>query len=941
MPDPRSDDHQDLEIAIIGLSCRFPGSPSVDAFWRLLRDGGDAISSFSERQLAAAGVASEVFRDPRYVPARGILTGIDLFDAPFFGISPREAERTDPQHRVFLECAWETLESAGYDPRRYAGLIGIFASAGLSSYALSQLAANPDDLEVQIGNDRAHLPGRVAYKLDLRGPSLDVQTGCSSSLVAVHLACQSLQYGECDLALAGGVWIVAPETSGYLCTTRGLLAPDGRCRAFDARAQGSVPGNGAGLVALKRCSEALADGDRVLAVIKGSAINNDGSSKVGYSAPGFAGQTAVVREALAVAGVAPESLGYVEAHGSGTALGDAVEIAALARAFGAESRICESPRGGGGEAGPAPAKEPAAAGLEGRCAIGSVKTNIGHAGVAAGIAGLIKTVLAVAHRELPPSLHFTAPNPRIDLAGSPFYVNTELRPWPPSPTPRRAGIHSFGIGGTNAHVIVEQPPAAGWEPGRSRPHQLLVLSARTPAALEAATERLASRLRRGAIDLADAAYTLAVGRGVFAHRRALVAADAAGAAAALEARDPERLVTGRRDLEDPSVLFVFPDQGSRHAGMPRALYDSEPTFRRQIDLCSELLVPHLGHDLRRLFDPPPGAGRAASEVLGRAASSQPALFAVEYALARLWMEWGVRPRAMIGHGVGEVVAACLAGVLRLRDALALAAVRGWLAEEPQTESSREDFLRQVARCPLSPPAIPCLCHLTGTWMTAAQAADPAYWARQLDPGVRPTGGAGAALEGAGGILLEVGPGRTLKRLAGDSAAEIPPERRLSSLPDPRQGQPATASMLAALGRIWLAGWPVDWSGYWRHERRRRVELPTYPFERSRYWLEPRRWAAGEPVDVTPAGDRQRVIAGIWQELLGIEAIGAEDDFFRLGGDSLAALRVLSRLERDFAVEVSLDRFFASPTVAGLAAAVDAAAADREPAGVEELEEGEL
>ncbi|MCP4660383.1 MAG: type I polyketide synthase, partial [bacterium] len=515
-------------IAIIGLAGRFPGSPDLEAFWRNLRDGVEGISFFSTAELTASGIAPELAADPAYVPARGIVDDVDLFDAEFFDFSPREAEITDPQHRLILECAWEALENAGYDPARSAGLIGTFAGIGVNRYAQAQLFSasfnfSVHDLELHLANDKDHLATRVAYKLDLRGPALTVQTACSSSLVAVHLACQSLLCGECDMALAGGVWIAVPQRCGYLWAPESIMSPDGRCRAFDAGACGTVSGNGLGIVVLKRLGEALADGDRVRAVVKGSAINNDGAARVGYTAPGLGGQAAVIREAQAVAGVDPATITYVEAHGTGTALGDPIEVAALARAFGPSAKRAS-------------------------CAIGSVKTNVGHLGVAAGVTGLIKTVLAIEHGEIPPSLHFHEPNPEIDFAATPFFVNTQLRPWPRGDTPRRAGVSSFGMGGTNAHVVIEEAPAVPAPVSSARPEHLLVLSARTATALAASTVRLRDHLAAHPDpELADAAFTLQVGRQAFEHRRAVVCRDVDDAIDVLGGGQPERLLTRRAD----------------------------------------------------------------------------------------------------------------------------------------------------------------------------------------------------------------------------------------------------------------------------------------------------------------------------------------------------------------------------------------------------------
>ncbi|HEY0171708.1 MAG TPA: amino acid adenylation domain-containing protein, partial [Pyrinomonadaceae bacterium] len=648
------------DIAVVGMAGRFPRAGNVDEFWQRVAHGDECISFFSDEELAAAGVAPSVLADPDYVKAGGVLEGAEMFDAAFFGYHPREAELMDPQHRVFLECAWHALEDAGYDAERYGGRVGVFGGAGLNTYLyeIGPTLSNSSALRYQafIGNDKDFVTTRVSYKLNLRGPSVSVQTACSTSLVAVHLACQSLLNGECEMALAGGVAVRAPLRQGYFYEEGGILSPDAHCRAFDKDARGTVFGSGVGVVVLKPLDRALADGDNVYAVIKGSAINNDGSLKLGYTAPSVDGQAEVISEALALSNVEPETVTYVEAHGTGTPLGDPIEVAALHEAFRRRSSGKQF------------------------CAIGSVKTNIGHLDTAAGVAGLIKTVCALRHRTLPPSINFAEPNPQIDFADGPFYVNTSLAEWRAGGTPRRAGVSSFGIGGTNAHVILEEAPPA--EPsGPPRARRLLTLSAKTGAALEKVTENLAGRLRGDLeINLDDVAYTTQVGRRAFAHRRVVVCADREDAISALESSEPGRVLNGFKEGSPPSIAFLFPGQGTQHINMARELYESEPAFASEVDACVELLKPHLGADLRGLLFPPEGRAEEAARELEQTALAQPALFVTEYALARLWMSWGVKPAAMLGHSIGEYVAACLAGVFSLEDALRLVAARGRLMQ---------------------------------------------------------------------------------------------------------------------------------------------------------------------------------------------------------------------------------------------------------------------
>ncbi|HEV7516876.1 MAG TPA: type I polyketide synthase, partial [Thermoanaerobaculia bacterium] len=602
-PEPTTSEQNGSEIAIVGMACRFPGAPSVRQFWRNLVDGVESLSLVSDDDLRRAGVDPAVYRRPDYVRAASVIDGVELWDAAFFGYTRLEAELMDPQHRLFLECAWQSLEDAGYDSATYpaaAGTIGVFTGAKTNTYLFNLFANRErfrtlDTLQIALGGDLACMATRVSYKLDLRGPSYALHTACSTSLVAVHLACQSLLIDECRMAIAGGAAINVPHRKGYVYQPGGILSPDGSCRTFDAKAAGSNFGNGVGAVVLKRLEDALADGDHVYAVIKGSAANNDGAAKASYTAPGVAGQTSVILEAMAVAGVPADSISYVEAHGTATALGDSIEMLALTNAYRASTA------------------------RTGFCGIGSVKTNVGHLETAAGVAGLIKTALALQHRTLPPSLHFEQPNPKIDFAASPFHVVDRLSDWPAEAgEPRRAGLSSFGIGSTNVHMILEEAPAP--EPAASsasRPWQLLLLSARTETALAAATANLAEHLRETPepfADFADMAYTLKVGRRPFAWRRALVCRDGAEAVAALDPIDPERVLTHHEEAAGRGVVFLFPGLGDHYVGMGLGLYRTEPAFTDAIDRCADLLTPHLGLDLRDVLYPDlPGGGQPEGE----------------------------------------------------------------------------------------------------------------------------------------------------------------------------------------------------------------------------------------------------------------------------------------------------------------------------------------
>ncbi|MEQ8973601.1 MAG: SDR family oxidoreductase [Coleofasciculus sp. C1-SOL-03] len=874
-----------LEIAIVGMSGRFPGAKDIDAFWQNLREGVESVSFFSEDQLLASGVDPTLLNNPNYIKAKSILSDIELFDAQFFGFSPKEAELMDPQHRLFLEHAWDAIEKIGCNPETYEGSIGVYAGVENNTYWLNNIGhniGNFPDIQTLFGNGADYLSTRVSYKLNLKGPSVTVQTACSTSLVAVHLACQSLLNGECDISLAGGVSLTIPEKAGYSYEAGGIASADGHCRAFDAQAQGTVFGEGIGIVVLKRLADAIADGDCIHAIIKGSAINNDGSLKAGYTAPSPDGQSAVISEAQAVAGIEPETVTYIEAHGTGTALGDPIEITALTQVFRKSTDKKEF------------------------CAIGSVKTNFGHLGVAAGVAGLIKTVLSLKHQLIPPSLHFQQPNPQIDFANSPFYVNTQLSEWQNGKTPRRAGVSSFGIGGTNAHVILEEAPVVAAS-SSSRSRQLLLLSAKTHSALETATTNLANHLKQHPqLNLADVAYTLQVGRRGFNHRRMVIVEDIEDALQALES-DPQRVFTSVTEGRDRSVVFMFSGQGAQYANMARELYQSEAIFREVCDRCCELLQPQIGLDLRQLLYPKEEDAQKAAQQLQQTAITQPALFAIEYALAKLWMSWGVHPVAMIGHSIGEYVAACLAGVFSLEDALALVTARGQLMQQlpsgsmlavplpekevqlllgetlslaaingssscvvsgtteavealqnqlassgvdcrrlhtshafhsPMMEPILEPFQERVTQVTLKPPQIPYVSNVTGTWITVQEATAPSYWTAHLRQTVRLAEGLQELLKKSAHVLLEVGPGRTLSKLAKQHPEKKPEQVVLTSVRHPQEKQSDVEFLLKALGQLWLAGVQVDWSGFYAREKRDRIPLPTYPFERQRYWIEP-------------------------------------------------------------------------------------------------------
>jgi acyl transferase domain-containing protein/nucleoside-diphosphate-sugar epimerase len=972
-----ADDLNDDAIAIIALAGRFPGAPTVEAFWENLSQGVESIRVFAAEELAGAGVPEEEFRSPDYVPAKAVLDDIAGFDAGYFGVSPREAALIDPQQRLFLEICVELLERAALGPGRGRERVSVYAGVSKNTYLFFNLLSHPElrrspgALQTLGANDKDYLATRVSHKLGLRGPSITVQTACSSSLTAVHIACQSLLSGESDYAVAGGVALDVPHLAGYTYEPGGIFSPDGHCRAFDADARGTVFGQGAGAVLLRRLPDALAAGDRIHAVIRGSAVNNDGDAKAGFTAPSVEGQAAVVVEALANAGVDAETISYVEAHGTGTALGDPIEVEALTRAY----RLWTD--------------------RTGFCRIGSVKTNIGHLNAASGIAGLIKTVLALRHELIPASLHYRRPNSRIPFAETPFAVAAEPVPWPENgQTPRRAGVSSFGIGGTNVHVVLESAP----EPQRApagRPWQLVPLSARSPAALGRLAADLGAALAAGGeLDLADVGYTHQTGRRRFAHRAAVTARDTAHAAELLAAP-----VTRPAGPMRATVVLLFPGQGVQYPGLARGLYAQEPVFRQEMDECAEILRDLGGADPLGFLEP-----SADPVALLRTEAAQPVLFTVEHALARLWESWGVRPEAVAGHSLGEITAVCAAGVLDRDDALRLVAERARLmgeapagamlaaacdagrlpsplpdgvalaavnspvqtvlsGPEAPIELVRETLAEQEIRCRRLPgnnafhsplmaeaaerltafaaglrlraPRLPVISNVTGRWMRDEEATDPRYWGRQLLSSVRFMAGAGELLA-AERVFLETGPGQTLSRLIRQHPSwSAEAHRAVACLPGrPDSGTADRQAMLEAAGALWECGTEPEWSRLLGGPRRP-VVLPTYPFERTRHWIDPLPLGPGDPVATLPqpsaavstaddlrpadADDLQERVITVFETLLGVDGVRADDDFFDLGGHSLLGVELVTRLRDATGVRLPLTAIFDRPHPAGIVA----------------------
>lgn len=881
-----SNEHQVTEtelepIAIVGMACRFPKANNPDEFWDMLRQGKEAISFFTDEELLAAGIDPVELHQPNYVKASAMVEGIEDFDPHLFTYSPKEAELIDPQQRILLECAWQVLEQAALNPDNYPGDIASFVGVGMNTYLLKNVLAHfhqhggGDFYQMMMGGDKDFAATRLAYKLNLKGPAVAVNTACSTSLVAVHYACQSLWDYQCDAALAGGASFSVPQKSGYLYQEGGIRSPDGHCRAFDVEAKGTVPSSGAGVVLLKRLEDALADNDTIYGLIKGSAVNNDGSDKIGFTAPSVNGQAAVIAEAMAVANVLPESIDYIEAHGTATPLGDPIEVAALKLAF-ADDRLKQ------------------------HCALASVKSNFGHMDAAAGIAGLIKATLALYHREIPASLHFKQTNSDIDFAGSPFYVNATLQSWTNKDTPRRAGVSSFGIGGTNAHVVLEQAPDRPVQKTATATPVLLPLCAKTPKALQALSADLARYLADNpALNLADAAYSLAVGRRQLDVRRTVLATDLSQAIKALNNTDETAFTTVK---QGPAIVFMFPGQGSQKVGMGQGLYHSEPVFRRCVDQCFERLQALAGIDLKPILFPLPGQEAKAEQQLNSTEFTQPALFVIDYALAQLLMSWQIKPDAMIGHSLGEYVAACVAGVLDLDSALRLVAQRAklmqaapsgamlavmaseeqcrqWLNAElslaainaqqqcvfsgshraieqlqqmldtqqigykllavshafhsPLMQSAADAFAQTLKSITFKPNTIPYLSNLNGHWIEPAD-LNADYWQQHLLKPVKFAQGINTlAAEFEHIVVLEVGFGQSLQGLV--KAALGANQKVVPTLLETHQAEQNT--LLHAVGELWREGVKVDWNGFYRNSHSQRIPLPSYPFQRQRCWLD--------------------------------------------------------------------------------------------------------
>lgn len=886
-----------LEIAVIGMAGRFPGAQDVDSFWQNICHGVESVIEYSEQELRARGIPQTLLDDPDYVKTNVPFENMDQFDASLFTYTPRDAELLDPQHRLFLECAWHALEHAGYiDVKSDDIPVGIYAGCGASVYLIKHLLSQTplserttvaDILSLMSANGSDSLVTRVAYKLNLKGPAVAVQTACSSSLTAIHMACQSLLSQECDMALGGGVSLNLLQQGGYLYRNGAIFSKDGHCRAFDSNATGTLLGSGAGIVVLKRLDDAIQDGDTIHAMIKASAVNNDGADKVGFTAPSVQGQTQVIQLAQSMAEVEPNTISYIEAHGTGTTLGDPVEIAALTTAFGAECQVQQ-------------------------CAIGSVKTNIGHLDTAAGVSGFIKTVMALKHKILPASLNYEKANPQIDFKNSPFYVNTKTKPWPDASSPRRAGVSAFGIGGTNVHIVLEEYI----EKEKREAHELrppmvpyvFPLSGQTEKSLDGNRNNLKQYLKTAELGSLEAiSATLIYGRKHLSQRCITLATSVEKAVSNLESCLPNNFFHGKVMPEQAKIVFMFPGQGAQHIDMGRALYEHEATFKEIVDDCCQRLEIDLALDLRELLFPKPERREEATRLLAQTQYTQVALFVVEYALAKLWISWGIKPDTMVGHSIGEYVAACLAGVFTLADALHLIAMRGKLLQSLEagamlavglSESELQKlgpkgydiaavnaenlsvlsgsiesielleaelgksgvmnkrllvshafhsamvdpilpaFREELNKVCLSAPSIPFISNLSGSWISADEVMDPDYWVRHVRGTVRFAEGVSELFKNENYVFLEVGPGQTLSGLVRHRHSSK--QRHIFSSQEPAQKTiDSLMQMYRCLAQMWVVGIDIDASPLFKMERIKRIPLPLYAFDRQSYWVDPK------------------------------------------------------------------------------------------------------
>ena len=1021
------------DIAIVGMSGLFPGARNLQEYWSNLKSGVSSISYFSKEELKQAGAPAHVIDNPAFVPAYGCLQDREMFAAEFFDFTPNEAMFTDPQIRLFIECAWQAFEDAGYHIKQYDGKVGVYAGAGLNTYFMHNLQNHAaldsvGALAVAIGNQVDFLPTQVAYKFNLNGPAVNINTACSTSLVSIHMACESLLNHESDMMLAGAASVNESAYPGYLYQEGGVFSKDGYCRAFDKRASGTVPADGVGAVVLKRLDDAIADGDNIYAVIKATSINNDGAQKVGFTAPGIQGQTDVIASALALADIDSDTIGYVETHGTGTQLGDPIEIKALTQAFRFSAEKSS------------------------HCAIGSVKSNVGHLGAAAGVAGLIKTALCLKHNTLVPSLHYEEANPQINFEASPFYVSDKLNEWPESEVfPRRAGVSSFGIGGTNAHAILEeyQVPDSRTD-DEKRSWRILPVSAQNQSCLMQARNELGQFLQSTPdLSIRDVAFTLQSGRESFPQRCTLLAKSVKMASQAATAEYP-RLLLEEQQVQENNLVFMFPGVGEQYQNMAAGLYQVEPVFQTSVDQCNAQIKTQFGIDLSEVlfseqgkqFDSEQelaeltGTGKidlrsllkqqneeeSDGDALSETRYAHVALFVVQYSLAQLWLSWGVKPKAMIGHSLGEYVAACIAGVMSLPDAIRIVAQRAQFINElpkgnmlavaasetrlegkllpgvylaavngdnscvlageeakllamqknlqeqdivsrlvnsshafhsDMMEPARPYLLELFQQTALHPPKIPYISNVTGDWITPEQATDPAYWAAHTCQTVKFANGVKTLTEKSMNVFLEVGVGNSLGSFVQQcqSLRSVQDGAVLQSLPGKNDKAGDEFVVNQALATLWCRGTDVDWRAYQLEESLTRTSLPGYPLERKPYWFEPEvselsngqhqtrgiksftiaRASAQRieqeegpeaPKFEVPEGEIEALLAEQWLMILGIDSVGRNDHFFRLGGSSLLGVQMISRLNESLEITITLRMLFDNPVLQDFAGVIE-------------------
>ncbi|MEX0662994.1 MAG: beta-ketoacyl synthase N-terminal-like domain-containing protein [Balneolaceae bacterium] len=974
-----------FDIAIIGMAGRFPKAKNIHEYWENLKNGRECFTQLNDEQIIASGVNPELLKDPDYVKVSPILDDYDKFDAQFFGYTPREGSMMDPQQRLFLECCWEAFEDAGYNPHAYEEPVGVFGGCAINSYMIFSGVHNrfyTEFLPSVVGNDNSFLANRVSYQLNLNGPAVTVQTACSSSLVSVHLSIQSLLNGECTMALAGGVAVWVPHEAGHLHKEGGIFTKDGHCRAFDAKATGTIFGNGAGVVLLKRLDDAIRNDDTIYAVIKGSAINNDGAKKTDYTAPSVDGQANVIVEALANAGVNADDISYVETHGTGTFIGDPIEIRALSKAYKAFTN------------------------RKGYCGIGSVKPNIGHLDAGAGAAGLIKTVMALKHKMIPPSINFDEPNPAIDFENSPFYVNTILKTWESKDgSPLLAGVTSLGMGGTNAHIILQEAPVIKKPIVEDQWPLLLTYSAKKESALDDYSAKLAKFLKTSPnTSLPNVAYTLQTGRKEFPHKRFLIAENRDDAIKKLEKLPASSVKTFSDHADGREVVFLFPGQASQYVNMGLNLYRSNSLFKKHLDNCAEILMPIIDVDIRNVIFPESGHEEMATNQLQNTVYTQPAIFSIEYSLAMYWMDLGIKPVAVLGHSMGEFTAACIAGVFDLETGLKLIAMRGSIMQElepgsmltvmmPPSEVEKylnerlsisvintpsscvvsgdteaiedlknifdgmdvhirlletshafhshmmdpvlEKYRNFVSTVTFSPPSIPVISTVTADWTSPNELTTPDYWMNNIRQPVRFAEAVEKLFDRPEWILLEVGPRNTLTTLAKQHPEISLNQIVVQSMRHPKQSQDDNIFAMAALGRLWSCGYPVEWKRVYKENPVYKIPIPTYAFQRVRCWVDPEILGSGLHQktnnehtidDVDKQGSEKRNIidelTAIWEEFLGIEHIKKDDNFFDLGGNSLVALQLFDELKRKLGIRLPLSALFEAPTIEQIAELIE-------------------